>query len=74
MEIDEVRIKMTVVIFDRNGANRKRPLCGRNVYCSLDGYFRTHDMLLQFAERKKKGNKNIGFAINTYVCKSTETV
>jgi len=74
MKIDEVKFKITVVVFDRNLANRKRPLYRRDIYCSLDTYFQNHDIFLKFSERKKKDNKNIDFEINSYLCKVIETV
>jgi hypothetical protein len=70
MKTKELRFKMEVIVFCRY---RKKPLCGKVIYCSVSDFFLVYEFLTEFARRKQVskvfGNtiQTVGYAINTFI-------
>ena len=74
MKTNSTRFKVTVVIYDKKKADKKVPLCIRSVFCYLNKFSITHDLLLEFAKKFKADDDNIGYAINSYLCEENKIV
>ena len=57
------RFKMEVIVFSKA---RKRPICGRSLYSTIDNFNLTHSLLEAFGKTKQV-NKDVGYSIKTYV-------